>query len=213
MAEMALMLMMALVRQLPRMLKNQQRAVWEKWPQPLLFGKHVVVVGIGSIAGELAPRCKALGMRVTGVSASARAVPHFDEVRSRTELPEALKSADFVVVLVPFDETSRGLFSAQMLGHLPPHAILVNLSRGGVVDEEALYRALSEGRLAGAGVDVFAIEPLPADSPLWHTPNLIVTPHVAGLSDIYAEQAAMPLLTNVRAMAEGRVEDLVNRVR
>ncbi len=213
MAEMSLLLMMALVRQLPRMLKNQEHAVWERWPQPLLFGKHVVIVGVGSIAVELAPRCRAFGMRVTGVSTVMREVPQFDEIRLRPDLPEVLRTADFVVLLVPFDETSKDMFDAQMLRSLPSHSILVNLSRGGVVDETALHTALSEGRLAGAGMDVFGTEPLPADSPLWKMSNVIVTPHVAGFSDIYAQQAVAPLLRNVCAMLEGRLEDLANRVR
>lgn len=213
MAEAAILLMMALVRQLPRMLQNQGCSTWERWPQPLLFGKHLVIVGVGSVARALAPRCKALGMRVTGVSTTARPVANFDDVRLRSQLPETLGTADFVVLLLPLDDTSRGLFGVQMLAKLPAHAVLVNLSRGGVVDEGALLAALKGGRLAGAGMDVFTAEPLPTDSPLWRAPNLIVTPHIGGFSDTYAQQALVPLLTNARAMVEGRLEDLVNRVR
>ena len=213
MAEAAILLMMAVVRRLPHMLQNQGRSVWERWPQPLLSRKHVVIVGTGSAAGELALRCKAFGMRVTGVSATVRPLAHFDEIRARAELPEVLRTADFVVVLVPLDATSEGMFGKQMLANLPAHAVLVNLSRGGVIDEEALRAALTDGRLAGAGMDVFATEPLPPGSLLWRTPNLLITPHIGGFSDTYAQQASALLLANARAMVAGRLDDLVNRIR
>lgn len=213
MAETAMLLMLALARRFPAMLDNQARSRWERWPQPLLQGKHVVIVGVGSVARALAPRCKAMDMRVTGVASTAREEPGFDDVRARSELRQVLGTADFVVVLLPLDEQSRGLFDAGLLAALPPHAILVNLSRGGIVDEKALLSSLESGRLAGAGLDVFETEPLPADHRLWHTPNLIVTPHIGGFSNVYAEQALPPLVQNVRAMAAGRAQDLVNRVR
>jgi D-2-hydroxyacid dehydrogenase (NADP+) len=213
MAETALLMMLALVRNLPRMLANQAQARWERWAQPLLHGKHVVVVGAGSAGQALAPLCKAMGMRVTGVASARRELAHFDVVHPRAELAQVLGDADFVVVLVPLDDTTRGLFNAAMLAALPPHAILVNLSRGGVVDEAALLDALCEGRLGGAGMDVFATEPLPADDPLWRAPNLLITPHIGGFSDIYAQQALGLLLANVQAFAGGRDEALVNRMR
>jgi phosphoglycerate dehydrogenase-like enzyme len=212
-AEAAILLMLALARRLPRMLKNQEQARWEPWPQPLLQGKHVVIVGVGSIAQALAPRCKAFGMRVTGVASRAREVAGFDAIRTRGELRALLPTADFVVLLVPLDDGSRGLFDAGMLAALPARAILVNLSRGGVVDEQALLAALRAGRLAGAGMDVFATEPLPASDPLWHAPNVIVTPHVGGQSETYAQQALVPLLANARAVARGDWDALVNRLR
>lgn len=212
-AEAALLLMLALARHFPRMLKNQEQARWEPWPQPLLEGKHVAIVGVGAIAQAVATRCKAFGMRVTGVASSLREVAGFDAIRTRGELRAVLATADFVVVLVPLDARSRGMFDAAMLAAMPPHAVFVNLSRGGVVDEQALLAALREGRLAGAGVDVFAKEPLPADDPLWSAPNLIVTPHIGGQSETYREQALGPLLANARAVARGEWEALVNRVR
>jgi phosphoglycerate dehydrogenase-like enzyme len=213
MAETALLLMMALARKLPRMLKNQEEARWEPWPQPLLEGKHVAIVGVGSIAQVIAPRCQAFGMRVTGVASTERAVPGFDAIRARADLPEVLAAADFVVLLLPLDDSSRGLFGASMLAAMPPHAILVNLSRGGIVDEQALVAALNAGRLAGAGMDVFATEPLPADSALWRTPNLIVTPHIGGYSNTYRDKALALLIENARAFARGDGEGLRNRMR
>lgn len=213
MAETALLLMMALARKLPRMLKNQEQARWDPWPQPLLEGKHVVIVGVGTIAQVVAPRCQAFGMRVTGVASTARELPGFDAIRPRDELPQVLATADFVVLLLPLDERSRGLFGAEMLAALPPHAILVNLSRGGIVDEQALRAALDAGRLAGAGMDVFATEPLPAGSALWRTPNLIVTPHIGGYADTYKDKALALLLENARAFAQGGLQGLRNRMR
>lgn len=213
MAELALLLMLALPRQLPRMLANQASGAWERWPQPLLQGRHAVLLGMGHVGEALAQRCKAMGMRVTAMVSSQRSVPHCDAVRTRGELLQAVADADFVVVLLPRDESTVGLVGSEVLAAMPQHSYLLNLGRGGVVDEQALLATLQEQRIAGAGLDVFQTEPLPSANPLWSLPNVILTPHIGGHSDVYAQQALPLLLANAQAWSSGRPGELQNRVR
>ncbi len=213
MSEHALMLMMACARRLPAMLRHQAEARWERWPQPLLQHKTVCIVGLGASAEALAARCRAFEMRVTGVSSHRLEAPGFDLVYPRQALVAAVAEADFVVVLVPYADDTHHLIDAPVLQAMKPAAVLVNLARGGCVDEAALAIHLRERRIAGAACDVFQAEPLPADSPLWALPNLIVTPHVGGWSDVYAEQALPLLQRNLAAYAAGGAAALHNRVR
>ena len=212
MSELGLLLMLSLARNLPRMLHNQQQAVWERWPQRLLQGKTVGIVGVGTISEVLAGHCKALGMRVLGVSDSRTTAPGFDAIEPRSGLGIVAKSADFLVVLAPLIPENEHLISAEVLRQMRPDAFLINLARGRVVDEAALIAALQRGEIAGAGLDVFETEPLPADSPLWRLPNVIVTPHVGGLSDIYARQLLPLVVHNARAYLAGNLDALMNRV-
>jgi D-2-hydroxyacid dehydrogenase (NADP+) len=212
MAEMALMLMMALARDLPRMVRNQQAERWERFLQRRLYGKTVVILGTGIIGVELAARCKALGMTVVGVSSTPREIPGFDRIMPRSRLLEAVGGGDFVVVLVPYDKSTDKMVNARVLGAMKPSAYLVNVARGGVCDEPALIEALAEKRIAGAGLDVFQVEPLPADSPLWRLDNVIVTPHEGGQCDVYNDLVLEVLEKNLKCFLEGRASDMVNPV-
>jgi phosphoglycerate dehydrogenase-like enzyme len=212
MSEMAFLHMLTLARQAPRIIHNQDRARWERWPQPLLQGKTVVLVGTGFLAGEIAARCKAFGMTVKGVTHTVRPIDHFDAVVSYGELKAILGEADFAILLLPLDDHSRGLFDAAMIAAIKPGGFLINLARGGIVDEHALAHALGSGALAGAGLDVFAVEPLPADNPLWAAPNLLITPHLGGFSEVYAQQVAPILVANLRHYLAGRPQDMINQV-
>lgn len=212
MSEMAFLHMMALWRDVPAMMANQRAHRWDRWPQKLLLGKTVVLLGIGAISEELARRCQAFGMRVVGVSDARADAPGFDAVLPRARLREAAAMADALVVLVPLTPATRRLVDAGVLAAMKPDAILVNLARGPVVDEAALIDALRAGRIAGAGLDVFEVEPLPADSPLWDMPNVVVTPRVGGMSDTYARQALPLVEDNLRAFLAGDLDRLRNRV-
>lgn len=212
MSEMAFVHMLTLLRRVDRMVHNKDAAKWERWPQGLLFDKTVVIVGMGVIAASLAARCKAFGMRVVGVTQTVRPEPHFDQVLPRSQIKTALGQADFTILLLPLDDTSRNLFDADMLAAIKPGGFLINLARGAIVDETALLRALESGALGGAGLDAFAVEPLPADSPLWAADRLFLTPHAGGVSDVYAAQVAPILLGNLRCWIEGRPQDMINRV-
>jgi phosphoglycerate dehydrogenase-like enzyme len=129
-----------------------------------------------------------------------------------SRLAEVLGDARYVVLCVPLTPATRGLFDTAMLARLRPDAFVVNVSRGGVVDEMALVAALGAGRLAGAALDVLEVEPLPPDSPLWTTRNLVITPHIAGLGERYIERCVDALVANVAALATGVPRTgLVNR--
>jgi phosphoglycerate dehydrogenase-like enzyme len=181
MSELAFLLMLALLRDLRGVLARQQARIWDRRPQPLLFGRTVAILGVGAIAEHLAARCAIFGMTVIGVSGSRREAPHFDEILPRARLQEAAARADFLVVLVPPGAETRHMVDAGVLAAMRPEAFLVNIARGAVVDEAALAECLAAGRIAGAGLDVFATEPLPKGSPLWALPNVILTPHVGGV--------------------------------
>jgi D-2-hydroxyacid dehydrogenase (NADP+) len=211
MAELTILLMMALARNFPRMLANQRQARWERWSQPLLAGKTVVIVGVGTISEALAARCKAFALKVVGIT-HRTAVDHFDELHPRTRLLEAAAAADFLVLLVPYTRETHHMIDASVLAVMKPTACLVNVARGNVIDESALIDALETQRIAGAGLDVFAKEPLPPTSPLWALDNVIVTPHVGGMSDIYAEQILPLLVHNLRAYSAGDRAAMLNRV-
>jgi D-2-hydroxyacid dehydrogenase (NADP+) len=211
MAELTILLMMALARNFPRMLTNQRQARWERWSQPLLTGKTVVIVGVGTISEALAARCKPFALKVVGITHRA-AVDHFDELYPRSRLLEAAAVADFLVLLVPYTPETHHMIDASVLAVMKPTACLVNVARGGVIDESALIDALKMHRIAGAGLDVFAKEPLPPTSPLWTLDNVIVTPHVGGMSDVYAEQILPLLVHNLRAYSAGDSAAMMNRV-
>ncbi len=144
-------------------------------------GARMVILGMGRIAQDIARKAKAFDMEVICVTrASAPAVPEIDRVVPREKVGEVLPTADVVMVAMPLDSGTRGFLSADRIALMQETAILVNISRGKVVDEAALARALAEGRIKGAGLDAFANEPLPAASPLWDLPNVLMTHHVGG---------------------------------
>lgn len=212
MSEMAFLHMLNLTRNYPRMLRNQDRRVWERWPQPLLSGKTVGILGIGVIAEELARKCKAFKMKVYGISKTAREVEGIDRFYSREELPRAAAEIDYLIVLVPYSPETHKIVNAKVLSAMKPTAYLINIARGQVIDEEALIEALKNKKIAGAGLDVFNEEPLPKDHPFWGMENVIVSPHVAGMSNIYAEQLLPIFEENLRRFLKGERRNLINRV-
>ncbi len=149
-----------------------------------LYGKHVVIVGFGRIGKQLAPLCKAFGMRVT-VADIALDYAAADEIGVETtgDFRSLLSRTDYLTMHVPLDDSTRGMIAAAELAALPPHAIVINCARGGVVDEVALAEALQAGSIAGAGVDVFASEPPVSEHPLFSCQNTILTPHNAASTE------------------------------
>jgi phosphoglycerate dehydrogenase-like enzyme len=144
-------------------------------------GTRLVILGMGRIGQDIARKAKAFDMEVICVTrASAPAVPEIDRVVPREKVDEVLPDADVVAVAMPLDAGTRGFMSAERIALMKETAVFVNISRGKVVDEASLARALAEGRIMGAGLDAFAEEPLPASSPLWDLPNVLMTPHVGG---------------------------------
>ena len=213
MSELAFLSMIALSRDFARMQRNQHAHRWERWPQRLIFAKTAVIVGIGPIAEELAARCAAFGMRVIGVSDARESAAHFERLMKRSRLREAAALADFMIVLVPLSAATRHMIDEGVLAAMKPNSILINLARGPVVDEQALIRALRANRIGGAGLDVFETEP-PADgSPLWDMPNVIITPRIGGMSDVYASQVLPLVVHNLHCFTLGRLGEMMNIVR
>jgi len=212
MSELAVMTMLNALRDFPRMQANQRAHRWERWPQPVLTGRTVCIVGLGVIGEHLAGMLAAFGVQVTGVSGGRKEAPGFKHVYARENLAEAAAEADILVLLTPYTPQTHHIVDAQVIAAMKPSSLLINLSRGGCLDEIALMDALREKRIAGAALDVFSSEPLPPESPLWDLPNLIVTPHIGGFSDIYHEQALPIVAANMADYAQGGIGALKGRL-
>lgn len=200
-----LALMLALARDLPRAFAQQARRRWQGYSSASIAGKRVCVVGLGEIGGRVAQACSALGLSVVGVRRTSAVCPGVLRVYAAAELRQALTGADFVVLSLPRTSSSLGGIGEQELSVLGAGAFLVNVARGGIVDEQALLRALSSRRLAGAAMDVFADEPLPADSPLWNCPGLIITPHCAGFTPDYFDPVVALFIDAVQRLERGEL--------
>lgn len=183
---------------------QQQRREWKRFWLQEATGKTVAILGLGAIGKEIAKRCKLMGMRVHGMATSVRPVENVDVVCDSSGLKEILQDADFVVVCMPLTPSTRGMLDAETLSAIKPGAYLVDISRGGIVDQTALIRLLKEDHIAGAVLDVFEKEPLPADSELWTLENVLITPHVSGTTPLYMQRAIEIFLENARALQEGR---------
>jgi phosphoglycerate dehydrogenase-like enzyme len=181
----AMALMLGVMRGLRRFELLRERREWGRhnMSSHIVDPDHsrMVILGMGHIGQEIARKAKAFDMDVTCVTrSSSPAVPEIDRVVPREKVDEVLPGADVVMVAMPLDNSTRGFLSAERIALMPKTAILVNISRGRVVDEAALARALAEGRIMGAGLDALAEEPPAASSPLWDLPNVLITPHVGG---------------------------------
>ena len=212
MSEMTLMHMLNLTRKAATMWDNQKQGRWVRLPQIRLCGKTAVIVGVGSITEALAPRLKALGMTVHGVSATRRDVPGIDRMHPREALEEAAALADFLIIMVPLTPENTRLISAKVIAAMKPDSYLINMARGAVVDEEAMIAALRAGKLAGAGLDTATKMPLPEDHPLWHVPNVLISPQLGGGSEVN-HLLTLPIIEkNMECFIEGRFGDMMNRV-
>ena len=211
-AEHAIALAFALAKRLPQSVRYQQQKhwaqhdLWDEQPRPReLNGATVTIVGLGAIGAPLARLAKPLGMRVVGVrehpergSAVADAVYGFEK------LDEALSAGDFIVLAVPVTPKTRHLMNAERLARLKPDAYLINVGRGVLVDEAALLDALRAKSFGGAALDVTTEEPLPPESPLWEMENVLITPHVAGLTEKMWERHYQHYTENLRRFLEGQ---------
>lgn len=175
-----------------------------------LTDKEMLIVGAGSIGKVLAKKAKAFDMKVIGLKRTVEELLHFDLVRPLEDLKEAMKSADYVVILAPLTKDTRGLIGKEELAVMKKDAVLINLARGPLVDEKELILALQEERIRGAGLDVFSREPLPEESPLWDLENVILTPHMGGFSDVSNERSIALIAENIRRFQNG--EELLNQV-
>jgi phosphoglycerate dehydrogenase-like enzyme len=205
-------------RGMHRAVRAQTRREWWRPPQDELFelpGKTMLIIGVGAIGARTAELAGALGMRVEGLRRNPdRPVPGVAALYGPDRLHERLGQADVVVLTVPLSAETRGMIGPAELRVMRPGAYLINIGRGGTVDEPALVQALSEGRLAGAALDVFAEEPLPAESPLWSLEQVILTAHYAGATPHYDERALAIFLDNLGRFQAGEpLRNLVDKAR
>ncbi len=200
-------LMLMFVKMAPQCFELKGRVAWQRIYPSVLSDKTLGIVGLGSIGREIARLGKAFGMRVIATRRSARAgdrARYVDTLLPADSLDALLQESDFVVLAVPFTQETQRLVGEAQLHQMKRSAFLINIARGGIVDEGALVRALSEKTIAGAGLDVFATEPLPADSPLWRLPNAIISPHISGVREDYVARATELFVENLRRYLAGK---------
>ena len=212
-SEATIAFMLSLARDLPRSVRAQEKSAWERWPSALLAGKTVGILGVGLIAEYLAPICKALHMTVIGISGSQRPTPSFDRMAHRDDLVKVAPDLDFLIALTPLSPETRGIIGDKVFAVMKPSAFLINVARGGVVDEPALIKALEAGQIAGAGLDVFSQEPLPGDNPLWKTKNVTIFSHLGGYSEGYENRAMPTIAGNMQKFLAGDLKSMINIVR
>ena len=217
-AEHAVGLLLGVTRKLFIARDDQHKGFWSGMKgdflqrEDELAGKTAIVVGTGRIGAKLIRLLKAFDMHVIGVRQNpASGAAGADEVHATAALPSLLPRADAVILVCPLTDATRGLINASSFAAMKPSAILVNCARGPVVDEAALIAALSEGRIRAAGLDVFATEPLPAESPLWTLPNSFVTPHTGGETCAYENNVLDLMMENIGRLQQG-ASSLVNQV-
>lgn len=205
-AEHVLAAMLHFAKRLDRFEQQRRTHTWQMERVTSLRDRTVGLVGIGSIGAAVAALAKAFGMHVIGAGRGdgrGRHVPGIDRLLSRSELPQLLAAADYVVLAVADTPETRHLIAAPQLAAMQPHAVLINVARGTVLDEPALIEALQAQRIAGAALDVFAQEPLPATSPLWDMPQVLLTPHVAANVSDYLPRAVNLFAENIRRFLNG----------
>jgi len=212
-SEATIAFMLSLARDMPRSVRAQEQSRWERWPSALLAGKTVGILGVGLIAEYLAPICKTFGMTVVGISGSPRETKNFDRMAHRNDLTKVAGDLDFLVVLTPLSAETRNIVGEKVFAAMKPTAYLVNVARGGVVDEPALIAALDAGKIAGAGLDVFSQEPLPSDNPLWKTKNVTIFSHLGGYSQGYEDRAMPTIAGNMGKFLAGDLKSMINIVR
>lgn len=203
--EFVLAWMLMVSRHLPDLLAQQHAHQWKSVTMEELYGQTVGIVGLGPIGRSIAARCKAFGMRTLGLRRRPEPVPDIDVLLTGPEgLDRLLAESDWVVLAAALTGETRSLLGAGEIARMKPTARLVNIARGGMIDEPALIDALRRGALAGACLDVFATEPLPADSPLWDMPNVYVAPHTSpGFTRGLRERQQALFLANLERFARG----------
>ncbi|HHV94707.1 MAG TPA: D-2-hydroxyacid dehydrogenase [Firmicutes bacterium] len=215
MAEHAFALMLAFSRTLYRYARFQQEKRWQKLPDSgELYGKTIGILGLGDIGTQIALRAKAFGMEVWGYKRRmTEKPPYVDHLVSGSEgLRELLTVSDYVVIALPLTRETEKLIGERELGWMQPHAVLINVGRGPIIDEQALINALRAGRLAGAGLDVFEEEPLPPTSPLWEMPNVVITPHSGGVTPEANRRITEIFCHNLKVWLAGRETEMKNIV-
>ena len=215
--EFVLGLMLMFAKQAPLAFQQKLQRQWKPFLAMELRSKTVGIVGLGNIGSEVARLARAFGMRVVATRRSAgrsQRARYVDRLFAPDQLRRLLAESDFVVLTLPLTRETHRIIGEAELRSMKPAAYLINIARGSLIDEEALVRALEERRIAGAGLDVFSREPLPADSPLWGFTNVIISPHIAGGMEEYVQRATAVFVENLRRYLAGkRLVNVVDKVR
>ena len=212
MREQVVYMMMAISRDAVRAVGDQKAHFWERRLWSTLHGKTAAIAGTGVVGGAIGELLKALGMHVIGVTRTPRQEAGFDEMIATDRILDAVRRADYLINMLPASENNIGIFDAGIFAAMKPSAYYISAGRGQTVDEAALLAVLRERRIAGAALEVFQTEPLPADSPFWDLPNVFITPHIGGYVVEY-EDFIMPLIVdNMRLFLAGRPGEMRNIV-
>jgi phosphoglycerate dehydrogenase-like enzyme len=206
MGEVVLEMMLMFVKDAPACMRMKQEKEWRRYRPAILREKTVGILGLGAVGKEIARLCKAFGMEVIGMRRSdggPAGLSDVDRVYPREQLPELLAQSDFVVLALPLTKETTGMIGEKELRGMKPTAFLINVARGAIVEEAALLRALEEKWIAGAGLDVFAREPLPPESPFYTLPNVIFSPHISGDIPDYESRAADVFCENLKRYLAG----------
>ncbi|MCS6976463.1 MAG: D-2-hydroxyacid dehydrogenase [Gemmatales bacterium] len=212
-AEHALGLMLAVSRNFHVAFRQQSERTWQRDLSKTmrdLHGRTAAIVGVGNIGQNIARLCRCFGMRVVGCRRTTQMTPHVDQLYPCERVKEMVSEADYVVVAAPLTRQTRGMLGPAEFSAMKPGTIYVNVSRGAVAEEQALLDALRSGHLFGAGLDVFAVEPLPPEHPLWTMPNVIITPHYSGETVNQSAQPGHLFIRNLRRFLKN--EEIGHRV-
>lgn len=211
-SEQVLAYMLAFERSLLRAFEQKRRREFRYWSGGELRGKTLGVVGLGAIGGRVAQLGDALGMTVVGTKRDPATAPDaVAEVYGPSGTDRVCARSDYLVLACPLTEVTAGLIDEAKLGAMPSDAVLINVARGGVVDQDALIGALQRGEIDGAALDVFETEPLPRDSPLWDLSNVVVTPHMAGSTPEYWDRLADIFAHNYECYVDGDRDAMESR--
>lgn len=203
-------LMLGLTRKIHSYVRNQQTKTWDHAHLSLeMHEKTIGIIGVGEIGKETAKIAKAFGMTVLGVRHSGKPVDYVDEMYTLDQLEQLLPKCDYVVVTLPHTKETHQLFQAEQLKQMKSSAYFINIGRGEIVVEADLVKAIQEGAIAGAGLDVFETEPLSTDSPLWEMENVIITPHTSGATEHYNKRVVENILIpNLKMYLEGKTPNI-----
>lgn len=207
-AEFCLMVMMAFNKKLIHTLESQKKKHWERFAGTDLRGKTIGIIGMGKVGQRVGQLCQCFGMKVLGVKRETQGIKpsdvYADEIYNQSELEKVLPRAEYLVLIAPHTPETEKMIGEKQLLMLPKGAILINIGSGALMDEQALIQVLQSGHLGGAGLDVFEVEPLPATSPLWEMPNVIVSPHSGSTSDKENELITDIFCENLKNYIEGK---------
>jgi phosphoglycerate dehydrogenase-like enzyme len=187
----------------PKLLQNQKNKIWDPKDWQSLDQKVALIIGLGGIGSRVAERLKSFGMRVIGVRNSTKSCKYVDELIPMSEIKFSLSQADYVCIHVPNTPSTYNIVNKEFLSAMKPSARLINTARGSQVDENSLIEALNTGEIAEAFLDVFDFEPLPQNSPLWDTPNLIISPHVSDQITGWEKNSALFFAENFERYISG----------